>query len=131
MNVLLSDLISYITTPGLIYLKKKHKLAEAKNINLQNLNLYKDYVVFPFIKETVIYDAFLDYYHLEKIKEKLHHGKDFETEFRCFINYNPKYGHLLNDHYIDFKKNYLKSIVVPWCKNNKIAYLDDIGEIII
>lgn len=131
MKILLSDLLSYITTPGLIFLKKKKEIVEAKSINLQNLNLYKDYVVVPFIKETVIYDAFLDYYHLDKIKEKMHCSKDFETEFRRFINYNPKYGHLLNDHYIDFKKNYLKSIVVLWCKNNKIEYIDDIGKIII
>lgn len=131
MNVLLSDLIFYTAFPKTVYLKKKNLLVEASETDLNKLTLYKDYVALPYIKETVIYDAFLDYYHLEKIKEKLHHGKDFETEFRCFINYNPKYGHLLNDHYIDFKKNYLKSIVVPWCKKNKIAYVDDIGEIII
>lgn len=60
-----------ITLSQKIYLKKQHKLVELYEIedDLYKMQLYKDYVPAPYIKDEEIEKAFLDHYHLEKEKK--------------------------------------------------------------
>lgn len=55
-------------SPGMVYLKKKNELVEASEVDLHKLTLYKDYVFLPYIRDSEIYDSFLDHYHLDKEK---------------------------------------------------------------
>lgn len=130
MNISLKSLLNLATLPGIVYLKKKNILIEAAEVDLYKLTPYKDYIVLPYIKDEVIYDAFLDSYHISLKKEKaeLHKSDDFAAAFRRFIDNNKKYGHLLYCHYYDFEKVYLRPILIDWCKKNKIAYTDDLDS---
>lgn len=131
MSTSLKMLLSNITLPNMVYLKRKNMLVEATAIDLNKLTLYKDYVFLPYVKDSEMYDLFLDHYHLVKEKRRLHQSDDFESEFCRFIHYNKKYDHSLWDKYFDFKINYLKPILIKWCKTNKISYVDDVDSIII
>lgn len=127
MSISLKLFISNMDSPGMVYLKKKNELVEASEVDLHKLTLYKDYVFLPYIRDSEIYDSFLDHYHLDKEKKMLHKSNNFEVEFRYFIDYNKKYDHLFYDHYFDYAKDYLKPILIEWCKKNKITYIDDLN----
>ena len=85
MSTSLKMLLSNITLPNMVYLKKKNMLVEATEVDLYKLTLYKDYVFLPYVKDPEMYDLFLDHYHLVKEKRRLHQSDDFESEFCRFI----------------------------------------------
>lgn len=90
------------------------------------MQIYKDYIVLPYVEQTSIYDAFLDDFHLLKEKEQLHKSQNFDVEFRKYIDCNEKFDHELSRYYYTFETNFLKPIAIEWCEKNKVPYHDDL-----
>lgn len=123
-----------ITLSQKIYLKKQHKLVELYEIedDLYKMQLYKDYVPAPYIKDEEIEKAFLDHYHLEKEKKQFNESDDFDLAFDHYIHDYSRcmLGFTMYELYWDFQYAYLKPIVVKWLEQNKIPYEDDLGKVI-
>lgn len=124
--MLLSSMIVWMTYPNLIYVKSNEKLFEKEELDLYKMQLYKEYIYFPYVEENKLYDAFLDEFHLIKEKKILHETDDFPVSFRRFIDNNKKYGHELYRYFYSFKETYLAPIAIEWCKKNKVSYEDDL-----
>lgn len=128
MSISLSSMIVRMTYPNLIYVKSKDDLFDSEELDLYKMQLYKDYIHFPYINETELYDAFLDEFHLVKEKKMLHETDDFVVSFRKFIDNNKKYGHELYRYFYSFKESYLTPIAIEWCEKNKISYEYDVWK---
>jgi len=126
MCISLRTLIYHVTFPEMVYYKKKNELFDLEELDIYKLQEYKDYVFLPYVSQASIYDAFLDAFHLTKVKKELHQKDDFEVEFRKYIDFNKKYRHELFRYYHNFEIEYLSPIVIDWCNKNKIHYYDDI-----
>lgn len=122
-----------ITLSQKIYLKKQHKLIELFEVkdDLYKLQLYKDYVPAPFIKDEEIEKAFLDHYHLEKEKKQFCESDDFDLAFDRYIHDYSRcmLGFTMYELYWDFRHDYLRPIAVKWLEQNKIPYEDDLGKV--
>ena len=126
MCISLKHLISTMKLPDMIYCKKQKEIFEACELDLYKMQKYKDYLCVPYFELSFLYDAFLDDMHLEKVKTELHNKKDFDIEFRRYIDCNKKYDHELFRYYYQFERKYLKPIAINWCNENKIKHNEDV-----
>ena len=126
MSISLRRLISCMKLNDMIYSKKQKEIFEACELDLYKMQKYKDYLCVPYYELSSLYDTFLDDMHLEKVKTELHNKKDFETEFRRYIDCNKKYDHELFRYYYQFEEKYLKPKAIEWCVQNHIQYYEDI-----
>lgn len=106
-----------------VCLKKSGKILTTDEVDLYPLDLYKDYVFLPHIDKTVVYDAFLDHYHLDKVKRLLHEQEDFTVAFRIFSENSWEY-HM--DIVRNFEMKYLKPLAEAWCRKNNLSFIDDV-----
>lgn len=125
MSLSLRHIIYSFELPGMVYLRKEDDLFCAEDVDLYNLHIYKNYVILPHIKESTVYDAFLDSRNMVQEKKYLHELDDFEVSFRKFLDYSKRHGYML-DKYGYFKEEYLKPIAIEWCNKNRIQYVDDL-----
>lgn len=125
----LRTLVGTITlSEKFVYLKKKHEVVLAEEVNLYNLDLYKDYVPVPHVERTDIIQAFFDHYHLEKEKQMFCESKDLVGDFSNYIHDGSvcMLGFTMYDMYEDFYDAYTAPIAVKWLRKNKIPYKDDL-----
>lgn len=113
-----------------VYLKKKHEVVLAEEVDLYNLDLYKDYVPVPHIEKKDIIQAFFDHYHLNKEKQMFCESEDLVADFNNYIHdySHCMLGFTMYELYWDFQDAYLKPIAVKWLVQNKIPYEDDLGK---
>lgn len=126
MCISLRHIIADMTLPNIVYLKSKKELVDSDDADICKLQIYKDYIVLPYVEQTTIYDAFLDDFHLLKEKEELHKSQKFDIEFRKYIDCNKKFDHELSRYYYTFETNFLKPMAIEWCEKNKVSYHDDL-----
>ncbi len=84
---------------------------------------YYNYVPLPFIDLRKIEKDFLIVLNNKKISDYLNRIPEdmFEYEFGKIFHCGFEY-----DHWVAYYKQQKKSIMIDWCKQNKIPYIDDI-----
>ena len=119
----LGALIADVTLENMYFDRRTY---QAIDDEVANKAPYLDCVKMPYIPEETIYKCFLKENNLLKEKEQLEKEADFAVAFRWFIDYNPKYDHMLYDEYFRFEKRYLKPHIINWCNEYGISYTDDL-----
>lgn len=79
----------------------------------------------PYMDEEEFYDFFLDSTNQIELKEKLHNSdEEFPVAFRIYFEWPL----IQSFQYLTFKNEFVKNVMVKWCNENSIKYIDDIEE---
>lgn len=119
-GIKIREFINYCTEKD-AYLSLKTYLCFYRN---QFPNGDADFLKLPFEDEDDIRTSFLDSQNLTDIKEELLKEENFDGAFSAYIDYNEEFDHSLFDKYFDFRYSCLREILLNWCAEHSVKYVD-------
>lgn len=115
-GIKLSFLFANVTMNNMFFDMKTYSIVDSEDAGTFP---YDHCIKMPYYNEEKIYDYFLSEMNLENVKEELHNDEDFGVAFRKYIDYN----HILFEKYCTYETEFLKPIIISWCKENNVKYI--------